>query len=206
MLKRTFDLILALLTLSLLLPLFLIIAAFIRAQTPGPIFYRGVRTGLHGKPFRIFKFRTMVVNAEKMGGPSTALNDPRLTPIGKILRKYKLDELPQLINIIRGEMSVVGPRPQVQKYTNAYMDEEKIILTVRPGLTDYASIKFINLDSILGDEKVDEKYIREIEPKKNRLRMKYAKEHSLWIDCKILFLTALQFLRIPSLWNTKSSD
>jgi lipopolysaccharide/colanic/teichoic acid biosynthesis glycosyltransferase len=143
----------------------------------------------------------MVPEAEEKGGPSTALNDPRLTKIGVFLRKYKLDELPQFINVLIGDMSVVGPRPQVEQYTKLYKDEEKIILTVKPGVTDYASIRFINLDQILGDERVDDKYLREIEPEKNRLRIKYAKEHSFRIDCKIIFLTMLQLSRIRSLWN-----
>lgn len=179
----------------------LIIVLVIRENSPGPVFYRGVRTGLNGKPFRIFKFRTMVANAELIGGPSTALNDPRLTPIGKFLRKYKLDELPQLFNIICGEMSFVGPRPQVEIYTRLYSGEEKLILTVKPGLTDYASIHFINLDALLGDKDVDQKYLHEIEPQKNMLRIKYAKEHSFWIDLKILFRTTIQMLKIRSKWN-----
>ena len=167
-LKRIFDFTMALCAIILLWPLLLMIAALIRIQSPGPIFYRGVRSGIHGNSFRIFKFRTMVPNAEKIGGPSTALNDPRLTPAGKFLRKYKLDEFPQLINILIGDMSFVGPRPQVEKYTKLYSGDEMFILTVKPGLTDYASIHFINLDAILGDENVDEKYLREIEPEKNR--------------------------------------
>ncbi|MFB3883617.1 MAG: sugar transferase [Thermodesulfobacteriota bacterium] len=200
--KRVFDFSLALVALILSSPLFLFIAIMIKKKSPGPVFYRGIRSGLDGKPFRIFKFRTMVPNAEEIGGPSTALNDSRLTKTGAFLRKYKLDELPQLINVLIGDMSIVGPRPQVEAYTKRYSDEEKIILTVKPGVTDYASIRFINLDQILGDEKVDEKYLREIEPEKNRLRMKYAEEHSFRIDCKIIVLTILQMLRIRSLWNT----
>lgn len=131
----------------------------------------------------------MVTMAEQKGGPSTALNDPRLTRIGKFLRRYKIDELPQFINILCGEMSFVGPRPQVLLYTSRYTPEELRILDVRPGLTDYASIELINLDEILGDEDVDEKYILEIEPKKNKLRLKYVDEQSLRIDAKILFMT-----------------
>lgn len=204
MLKRLFDITACLIALPFLLPFFVITAIAIKLDSPGPVFYRGWRTGLDGKPFRIFKFRTMVVHAEKIGGPSTALNDPRLTRKGKFLRKYKIDELPQLINILKGEMSFVGPRPQIEEYTNLYKGEEKIILSVKPGLTDYASIAFINLDQILGDEDVDEKYFREIEPEKNGLRIKYAKERTLWIDCKILFLTFVYLCKIRSLWNTKN--
>jgi lipopolysaccharide/colanic/teichoic acid biosynthesis glycosyltransferase len=203
MLKRLFDITACLIAFPFLLPFFAVITISIKLNSSGPIFYRGWRTGLGGKPFRIFKFRTMVANAEKIGGPSTALNDPRLTRIGKFLRKYKIDELPQFINILRAEMSFVGPRPQVEKYTKLYNDEEQIILSVRPGLTDYASIEFINLDKILGDKQVDEKYLREIEPEKNRLRMKYAKESSFLVDVKILFMTLIQMLRIKSIWNTR---
>lgn len=146
----------------------------------------------------------MVVNAEKIGGASTALNDPRLINIGKFLRKYKLDELPQLINILRGEMSFVGPRPQVEEYTKLYSSEEKIILSVKPGLTDYASIKFINLDKILGDENIDERYFKNIEPEKNRLRIKYVREHSFFIDIKIIIMTLMQMFEIKRIWNTKN--
>ena len=184
MLKRIFDLTFATIGIVAISPVLLMIAAFIKFQSPGPVFYRGVRTGQFGIPFRMFKFRTMVVNAEQLGGPSTALNDPRVTKIGKFLRKYKLDELPQLFNVFLGDMSFVGPRPQVERYTKLYKDEELLILTVKPGITDYASLKFINMDHILGDENVDEKYLQEIEPEKNRLRVKYAKEQSILVDLK----------------------
>lgn len=204
MIKRMFDLVFSAAGLLLLFPLLLLIGVIIKIGSPGPVFYRGTRTGRFGRPFRIYKFRTMVVDAEKRGGASTALNDPRLTSIGKFLRKYKFDELPQLINIATGEMSFVGPRPQVEQYTRLYNDEEKVILTVRPGLTDYASIRFIHLDKILGDDRADEKYLKEIEPEKNRLRVKYAKENSLWIDGKILIQTFIQLFKIKSLWNTKN--
>jgi len=199
--KRVMDVTLAATALVLFSPLLLLVAWMVKRSGPGPVFYRGVRAGFHGKPFRIFKFRTMVTDAERLGGPSTAHNDPRLTKVGRILRKYKLDELPQLLNILKGEMSFVGPRPQVEKYTKLYNDKEKIILSVRPGLADYASIKFVNLDKILGDEKVDEKYLKEIEPEKNRLRLKYVKEQSFWIDMKIIAKTIVTLLRIKSLWN-----
>ena len=201
--KRLFDITSCLLSFPFLLPFFAITAIVIKLDSHGPVFYRGWRTGLWGKPFRIFKFRTMLVDAEKIGGPSTALNDPRLTKIGKFLRKYKIDELPQLINILNGEMSLVGPRPQVEVYTKLYNNDERIILSVKPGLTDYASIEFIDLDKILGDEQVDEKYLKEVEPRKNKLRMKYAKESSFLVDVKILFMTLMQMLRINSIWNTK---
>ena len=196
MLKRIFDLTFATIGIVAISPVLLMIAAFIKFQSPGPVFYRGVRTGQFGIPFRMFKFRTMVVNAEQLGGPSTALNDPRVTKIGKFLRKYKLDELPQLFNVFLGDMSFVGPRPQVERYTKLYKDEELLILTVKPGITDYASLKFINMDHILGDENVDEKYLQEIEPEKNRLRVKYAKEQSILVDLKILIRTLLYLFNI----------
>lgn len=204
MLKRLFDIAFSVLGLLLFSPVFIFVSILIKLESKGPVFYRGVRSGLDGKPFRILKFRTMVEDAEKLGGPSTALNDPRLTRIGTFLRKYKLDELPQLINILRGKMSFVGPRPQVEKYTKLYTKEERIILTVRPGLTDYASIKFINLDQILGDDNVDEKYLKTIEPEKNALRIKYVKERTFLLDIKILVHTFLRITKIRSLWNTNS--
>jgi lipopolysaccharide/colanic/teichoic acid biosynthesis glycosyltransferase len=201
--KRLFDVEISLMGLAAVWPLFVMIAIAVKLSSPGPILYRGIRSGLYGKPFRIYKFRTMVMDAEKLGGHSTALNDSRLTPIGKFLRKYKLDELPQLFNIILGQMSLVGPRPQVEDYTKLYSDEEKMILTVKPGLTDYASVRFINLDAILGDGAIDEKYFREIEPEKNRLRIKYAREHNFWVDLNLIFITVVQLFRIKSLWSIK---
>jgi len=197
MVKRLFDIICSLIGLIIIFPALFIIAILIKIDSPGPALYKSERVGKDGKKFRVYKFRTMVLDAEKKGGWSTALHDPRLTKIGSTLRKYKIDELPQLINILKGEMSVVGPRPQVEEYTSRYTEEENIILSVKPGLTDYASIELINLDEILGDGNVDEKYMREIEPRKNYLRMKYAKKHSFWIDLKIIYFTA------KKLWNTK---
>jgi lipopolysaccharide/colanic/teichoic acid biosynthesis glycosyltransferase len=145
----------------------------------------------------------MVADAEALGGPSTALNDKRLTRTGKFLRKYKLDELPQLINILHGEMSFVGPRPQVEEYTKLYNEREALILSVKPGLTDYASLKFINLDEILGDENVDDKYQTEVEPEKNILRLKYVSEQSLSTDFKIILSTILMIFKTSLSWNTK---
>jgi len=195
MIKRIFDVMFSFFGLIVLSPFLLFIAIFIMIDSPGHVFYRGERTGRNGKPFLIYKFRSMVVDAEKIGGPSTALNDRRLTWVGRFLRKYKLDELPQLINVLKGEMSLVGPRPQVRKYTDLYKDEEKIILSVKPGITDYASIKFSNLDEILGDGNVDKKYIEEIEPEKNKLRIKYVKEQSFLNDLKILTETFKKLIR-----------
>jgi len=193
--KRLIDVAGASVGLVISLPFFVVIAVAIKLTSAGPVFYRGVRTGLNGKPFRIYKFRTMVSDAERVGGPSTALNDPRITPIGRFLRKFKLDEIPQFINVLMGEMSLVGPRPQVERYTKLYKGEEAIILSVRPGLTDYASIHFIDMDSTLGDGDVDRKYLDEVEPHKNRLRIQYVKEQSFLTDMKILLKTLSKLFR-----------
>jgi lipopolysaccharide/colanic/teichoic acid biosynthesis glycosyltransferase len=199
--KRAFDLAAAGVGLMILSPVMACLACMIKLESRGSVFYRGTRTGQFGKPFRIFKFRTMVADAETRGGPSTALNDPRLTRLGPFMRKYKLDEVPQLLNVLKGEMSIVGPRPQVEKYTAAYSAEEKAILDVRPGLTDYASIEFMDLDRILGTENVDEKYAREIEPRKNELRIKYVRDNSLSTDLRIIARTIAQMTGIRRRWN-----
>lgn len=202
MTKRILDILAALAGIVVLSPLLMAVAALVKVESKGPIFYRGVRVGRYGELFRIYKFRTMVPNAESLGGHSTALQDPRLTRIGPTLRKYKLDELPQLFNIIAGHMSIVGPRPQVKTYTDLYTAEEKHILDVRPGLTDFASIEFIHLDAMLGNENVDEKYQREIEPRKNELRLKYVREQSLMTDFRILVRTVARMFAIRKLWNS----
>jgi lipopolysaccharide/colanic/teichoic acid biosynthesis glycosyltransferase len=139
--------------LMVIFPLLLTIGLLIKLEDIGPVFYRGLRVGRYGKPFRIFKFRTMIVDAEKTGGSSTADDDMRITKVGRCLRKYKLDELPQLINVLKGEMSIVGPRPQVQWAVSQYTEDEKGVLSVRPGITDYASLRFPNEGEILRGSK-----------------------------------------------------
>ncbi|MDL1957544.1 MAG: sugar transferase [Candidatus Desulfofervidus auxilii] len=192
MAKRIFDIIASGVGLIVLSPLMLIIAYLIKKEDGGPVFYRGVRVGKYGKPFRIYKFRTMVVDAEKIGGPSTADDDPRITRVGKILRKYKLDELPQLINVLKGEMSIVGPRPEVQFYVDMFTEEEKDILSVKPGITDWASLWNPDEGAILAGSPDPEKtYMEKIRPTKIRLQLKYVKERSFWIDLKIIALTIL---------------
>jgi lipopolysaccharide/colanic/teichoic acid biosynthesis glycosyltransferase len=177
-----------------LVPFFVIIMVFIKTTSKGPIFYFGERIGLNGKKFRILKFRTMIPDAE-LQGTTTNINDPRVTRVGFFLRKYKLDELPQLINVIKGEMSLVGPRPEVEEHTNEYTEEEKLILTVRPGLTDYASIRFISLDEILGSENPHQVYVSGVRAEKNQLRMKYVNERSFFVDLKIIGLTFVSLMR-----------
>jgi lipopolysaccharide/colanic/teichoic acid biosynthesis glycosyltransferase len=193
--KRGFDFTAAALGVILLTPVLVVIAVAILLESRGPIIYRGTRTGRYGNPFKILKFRTMVPNAELLGGTTTGKEDPRLTRIGKHLRRFKLDELPQLINVLKGDMSLVGPRPEVDEYTALYDEDEKRILSVRPGITDFASLQFVNLAEIVGTEDVDRKYKDFVRPQKNRLRLKYVDERSLWVDLKILFKTVLVLMR-----------
>jgi lipopolysaccharide/colanic/teichoic acid biosynthesis glycosyltransferase len=197
--KRLFDIILSIAGLILLSPMLLCIAWRIHRQDGGPVFFRGERVGKDGVPFRIFKFRTMVVNAEALGGSSTANEDPRVTRIGKTLRKYKLDELPQLLNVIVGHMSFVGPRPEVKRFTEMYTPEEKKILQVRPGITDWASIWNADEGSLLvGAEDPDQAYLNLIRPTKIRLQLQYVRESGLWADMKIILLTLMAIARPQS--------
>jgi len=193
-LKRLFDILVSSVSLLLLSPLFLLLAVLIKLDSRGPVFYRGVRVGRYGKPFRIFKFRSMVREAENLGASSTGSSDTRVTRCGRLIRKFKLDELSQLINVLTGDMSLVGPRPEVQKFVDMYTDEEKAILNMRPGITDWASIKFNNEGEIIensGIEDPDEAYARLIRPEKLRLQLKYLKEQNLWIDLKIIVATLM---------------
>jgi lipopolysaccharide/colanic/teichoic acid biosynthesis glycosyltransferase len=196
MMKRGFDFVSSLVGLILASPVLLVIAILIKKEDGGPVFYRGVRVGRFGKPFRIFKFRTMVVNADKLGGPSTADDDPRISKVGKSIRKFKLDELPQLINVLKGEMSIVGPRPEVQMYVDMFTEEEEAILNVRPGITDWASIWNPDEGAILAGSPDPEKtYMEKIRPEKIRLQLKYVEENSLWVDFEIIVRTLETVLR-----------
>ena len=190
MLKSLFDILFSALGLIVMFPFLISSTIAIKLNSKGPVFYRGKRIGRYGKPFRIYKFRTMVVNAEKLGGPSTADDDPRITKIGHLLRKLKLDELPQLINVIKGEMSFVGPRPEVQHYVDMFTEEEKAILNVRPGITDWASLWNPDEGAILKGSKDPEKaYMEKIRPEKLKLQLKYVRKGSFRIDLKIILLT-----------------
>lgn len=193
--KRLLDIVASASVLTLLSPILVLVAICIKLESEGPVFYRGLRTGQFDKKFRLLKFRTMVSNAEQVGGPSTGKSDPRITKVGKRLRKYKIDELPNLINVFLGHMSLVGPRPEVPQYTALYQGEEKYILEVPPGITDYSSIHFIALDEALGSENVDKVYEEVVRPQKNLLRVKYAKEASMLTDLKIIFLTLLKLIQ-----------
>lgn len=189
MLKRIFDISVGLLSLPILIPLFLIVASLIKIDSSGPIFYRGIRAGKNGKAFHIFKFRTMVQDAEKLGSGTTALNDFRVTSVGKVIRKYKLDELPQVFNVIKGDMSIVGPRPELLEYAAKYEGEEKLILSILPGITDYSSIKFNALDVLVGEVDANKEFNEKILPQRTALRLKYVKERTFLGDIRLIFLT-----------------
>ena len=195
MLKRLFDIIVCFISLPFLLPFFIIFAIIIKLSSPGPVFYRGLRTGLHGRTFRIFKFRTMIINAEKIGGGTTALNDFRIFKFGKFLRRYKLDEIPQIINVIKGDMSIVGPRPELPQYTNQFKGEELLILSVRPGMTDYSSVKYFSLQEIVGSKNADQVFEENILQQKNKLRIKYVKEQNFFQDIKLIFQSFICIFR-----------
>lgn len=193
--KRVLDLVLAVIFAVILAPIYLILALAVVVDTGLPVFYRAERGGYRNRPFRIFKFRSMVKNADKIGGGTTALNDSRITKVGNVLRKTKLDEIPQLFNIIKGDMSFIGPRPELLRYTSQYEGEELFIHRVRPGITDYSSIEFINLDEIVGGENADEMYEKYVLKRKNELRVKYAKTVSFTTDFKLLFITVWDVLK-----------
>ncbi len=193
--KRCIDFLIALFALVIISPIFLAVALAVVIETGFPILYRAERGGYRNKTFKINKFRSMVKDADKIGGGTTALNDSRITKVGNILRKTKLDEIPQLLNVLNGTMSFVGPRPELTRYTSSYDDLEKHILSVRPGITDYSSIEFISLDEIVGGENADEIYEKYVYKKKNQLRLKYAAEISFTTDCKLFFLTVLRVLK-----------
>lgn len=190
MVKRCVDVCLSAFALLVASPIFLVAAALIKCGSKGPVFYRQVRVGRHGKPFRIFKFRTMVVNADKIRVSSTAWDDPRITGMGRFMRKFNLDELPQFINVLKGEMSIVGPRPQVPWAVNLYTEEERQILTVKPGITDWATIWIRDEGEILrGSTDPDRDYLEKIWPEKRRLQLEYVQRHSLRIDFEIMLKT-----------------
>ena len=195
MLKRIFDIISSLFGLILLLPFMIIIAILIKLDSKGPIFFKQVRVTKNGREFKIFKYRTMRVGSDKYS-QITVGKDSRITKVGDFLRKYKLDEIPQLINVLIGDMSLVGPRPEVPKYVALYTEEQREILKVRAGITDYASIEFSNENDILANETDPEKaYIEKIMPRKIELNKKYLSEISIMTDIKIILLTIKKILK-----------
>ena len=183
--KRLLGFVLAVILSVVLCPIFLIISIAVIIDSGFPVFYRAPRGGYKGKTFRIMKFRTMVKNADKIGGGTTALNDGRITRVGRFLRKTKLDEVANLLCIIKGDMCFIGPRPELLQYTQNYDEEEQVIFQVRPGITDYSSLEFINLDEIVGEDNADEYYEKYVLKEKNRLRIKYAREVSFTTDVNL---------------------
>jgi len=202
-LKRAFDLICALLGVIVLLPLGLVLALVIKLESRGPVYYCGTRTGRSNVPFTIYKFRTMRPHAEQFG-TTTSQHDPRITRVGSVLRRLKLDELPQLINVIRGDMSLVGPRPEVEEHTRLYNEEEQEILSVRPGITDYSSLRFINLGDELGAESAHQVFVFQVRPEKNALRLRYVRERSFVGDLLILARTVVALIGQwrPQVWRS----
>ena len=193
--KRILAMVVSAAAILALSPLLTVIALLIKREDGGPVLYSGVRAGLNGHPFRMHKFRTMTVNADKIGGPNTPDDDPRITQIGCKLRNYKLDELPQLWNVLVGEMSLVGPRPQVLEEVALYSEEERHLLTVRPGITDWASIRFRNEGEILrGAADPYEAYRNHIRPEKIQLGLAYVNHASVATDIRILASTAKSIL------------
>ena len=188
--KRIFDIIFSLLGLIILSPFFLLIAVVIKLDSKGPVFFRQVRVGKNGKEFKIFKFRTMVVGAEKKGMQITVDKDSRITKVGRYLRKFKLDEFPQLINVLIGDMSFVGPRPEVPKYVALYDERQRSVLKVKPGITDIASIEYKDENKLLSKNGDPEKiYVKEIMPHKLKLNMEYIRNISIVNDIKLIFKT-----------------
>lgn len=194
--KRIFDILFSFHLLLFLFPFLLIVALLIKFYDWGPVFYKAPRVGKNGKVFKMYKFRSMVMNADKIGPSSTTRTDPRITPMGRFLRKTKLDEIPQFINVLIGNMSIVGPRPDVKQFTDMFTPEEQAILSVKPGITDYASIWNSDEAKILeGAEDPDKAYMELIWPEKKRLQLKYVKEHSFRADIRIIILTLRAILK-----------
>ena len=190
MVKRLFDIFSSLLGLVILFPFLIAISVLIFFNSRGGVFYRQIRVGKNGKDFKLWKFRTMQPDSDKNGLLTVGGRDARITSLGYYLRKYKLDELPQLMNVFVGEMSIVGPRPEVRKYVDLYTSEQLHVLDVQPGITDYASIEYANENDLLAESSDPEnKYIQQVMPAKLKLNMKYIAEKSLGTDLKIIFRT-----------------
>ena len=187
--KRGLDIVISSIGLLVLWPMIVVISLAVLLEDGPPVFYRARRGGYLNRPFDILKFRSMVKNADKIGGGTTGYHDPRITKTGNILRKTKLDEIPQLIQVLTGRMSLVGPRPELPQYVSQYEGREKEILQVRPGITDFSSIEFINLDEIVGTEDPDAMYEKYVLKRKNELRVKYAESVSFLTDVTILART-----------------
>jgi lipopolysaccharide/colanic/teichoic acid biosynthesis glycosyltransferase len=188
--KRLFDITFSFIGLFFLAPFFLIIACFIKIESSGPVFFRQVRVGKNNRDFKLWKFRSMHTQAEKSGQLTIGMKDSRITKTGYYLRKYKLDELPQLINVLDGSMSFVGPRPEVRKYVDLYTAEQLRVLEVRPGITDYASLKYFKENELLGaSSNPEQTYIQEVMPEKLSINLEYIGNKTMLTDLKIVFST-----------------
>lgn len=192
MAKRLFDLMCAVCGLAMLLPVLLITAVAIKRFDGGPVFYAPWRVGRNKRLFRMYKFRTMVMNADKIGGPTTGRHDPRITPVGHVLRRFKLDELPQLLNVLKGDMSLVGPRPEIESEVNTYGPEMDVIFSVKPGITDLSSIEFRNEADIISQSAIADPHLAYqtlIQPRKLELQREYAWNRNFRLDLEIIFNT-----------------
>jgi lipopolysaccharide/colanic/teichoic acid biosynthesis glycosyltransferase len=190
MIKRLFDVFFSGLGLILLLPFFIILAVLIAVDSKGGVFYKQVRVGKNGVDFSLFKFRSMRTDSDKLGLLTVGGRDPRITKVGYYIRKFKIDELSQLINVFIGDMSLVGPRPEVRKYVDLYNSEQLMVLSVRPGITDNASIKYFNENDLLAkSSNPEETYIKEVMPEKLKLNLEYISSYKTFSDIKIIFMT-----------------
>jgi lipopolysaccharide/colanic/teichoic acid biosynthesis glycosyltransferase len=197
--KRAFDIAVALAGLLLLLPLLSVVALLIKVGSPGPIFFKQERVGRGFRPFLIYKFRTMVQDAPRLGAAITSGNDPRITRIGRILRKTKLDELPQLFNVLKGDMSLVGPRPEVRPYAELFREDYEQILKIRPGITDLASLKYFDeAQTLARTSNPEDEYINHILPDKVRLAKEYVNRSSFWFDLALIGRTLVKTSPLPS--------
>lgn len=194
--KRIFDVVASGIGLILLSPVFLVLAVWIKCDTAGPVFYKQVRVGRHNIDFKVFKFRSMRIGADKKGLITVGGHDPRVTKSGYYIRKYKLDEFPQLINVFLGDMSLVGPRPEVRKYVDLYTPEQMHILDVRPGITDMASIRYRNENELLEQAEEPETFYREVVMQdKLKINQEYISKASFWFDVKLIFGTIIAIIR-----------
>ena len=192
MIKRFFDIVLSICGLIVLAPLFFVLAIWIKFDSTGPIFYRQVRVGRRNRDFSLYKFRSMRVGADKGSLITIGGHDSRITHSGYYIRKYKLDEFPQLINVLKGDMSIVGPRPEVRRYVDLYTPEQLHVLDVRPGITDYASIKYRDENELLENvDNPDDYYVRVIMPDKLAINLEYVSKHNLWMDLQIIWQTII---------------
>jgi lipopolysaccharide/colanic/teichoic acid biosynthesis glycosyltransferase len=196
MLKRAFDIVVSSLVIIIALPLWVIVGIIIKIDSPGPVFYRGQRVGRYGKLFAIYKFRTMVVDAPKRGPGITHDNDPRITRAGRFLRKLKIDEMPQLINVLKGEMSIVGPRPEDPRYVAHYTPEQRRVLSVRPGMASPAFIKYRHEENLLATcGNPEDFYLTKILPDKLKMDLDYINKQSFLFDLSILIKAALSLFK-----------